>query len=346
MSHTAAELLKQFSPLIESILGDGSVSISQVSPLERIRPGSLVFATHPDQLEQALKSEALIVVTKTGMVTLERTNGKTVLLTKRVNLAHAKIVHFIHGRQPTKTTGIHPTAIIALSAKIGKGTGIGPYCIIGENVVIGEGGSIGPHCIIAENARIGDRSVFWGQLYVGARCEIGNDCVIHPQVSIGPEGFGFAADDANNQHKIPQIGTVIIEDRVDIGSMSTIDRATFGETRIGAGSKLDTHVHIAHNCSIGKNCLLTAGLNMAGSSHMGDNCMTGGNVTITDHIRIGNNIHFGGLSGVAKTVEKSGAYGGYPLQPMKDYLKTTATMVHLVEMRKNIHAIMKKLDLK
>lgn len=346
MSISASQLLKQLSPLVESIFGDGSVAVSEVSPVEKIRKGALVFAAQSEQLAVALQSEAAIIVTKTGMLKPEDSRGKTILNVKRVNLAHAKIALLLHGRQPTKVSGVHPTAVIASSAKIGKNTGIGPYSVIGENVVIGDNCSIGPHCIIADDARVGSGCVFWGQLYIGAQCEIGNECVIHPQVSIGAEGFGFAPDDQNNHHRIPQIGKVVIEDRVDIGALTNIDRATFAETRIGAGTKLDTHIHIAHNNIIGKNCIITAGLNMAGSSRVGDNCVMGGNVSITDHVNVANNVQLGGLSGVSNDIEAPGAYGGYPIQPMKQYLKTTATFVHLVEMRKNIHAIMKKLDLK
>ncbi|MBX9769071.1 MAG: UDP-3-O-(3-hydroxymyristoyl)glucosamine N-acyltransferase, partial [Bdellovibrionales bacterium] len=168
---------------------------------------------------------------------------------------------------------------------------------------------------------------------------------VQPHSTIGSPGFGFATDQQGLHHPIPQIGFVQIDSDVSIGANCAIDRGTFGPTRIGSGTKIDNFAHIAHNCEIGKNCMITAGIIIAGSSKLGDWVVTGGSVRITDHVEIASKVQLGGNSAVTKDVPTAGAYGGHPLQPLKEYLRTTSSLPHLPEIRKTLNRILEKLNL-
>lgn len=341
MSFTCQSLKNAFPDLIEAIVGDGSINVSSFSPVEKIEPGTTVFASDREQLELALNSDAAVIVTKPKQA--ESTPpDKTLLLVKNVPMAQALIIERVLGPLLKASGETHPASSIAKSAKLGARVTIGAFAVIGENCVIGDDAYVGAGTVVEAGTVIGRRTRLIASVYVGPGTQIGDDCTIHPHVTIANEGYGFAHDEKGRHYRIPQRGRVVIEDRVEIGSHCNIDRATFQETRVGAGTKLDAHIHIAHNCSIGRDGLVTAGLVMGGSSHVGNNVLLGGNVTITDHVKIADGVQLGGLSGVAKDITQAGAYGGYPLQPMKDYLRTTATMIHLVQMRKDLSELVKK----
>ncbi|HEX4922498.1 MAG TPA: UDP-3-O-(3-hydroxymyristoyl)glucosamine N-acyltransferase [Bdellovibrionales bacterium] len=341
MSITCRELKTAFPGLIDTVIGDESVTVTAFSPVENVVPGAAVFASDREQLELALKSQASVVVAKTQLAP-QSVQGKTLLLTKNVPLAQALIIEKVLGPLLKPTGQVHVSSFVAKSAKLGARVTVGAFAVIGDNCVIGDDAYIGAGCVLEYGVHIGLRSKLVATVYVGPETRVGEDCVIHPQVTIANEGYGFAHDEKGRHYRIPQRGRVVIEDRVEIGSHCNIDRATFQETRIASGTKFDAHVHIAHNCSIGRDGLITAGLVMGGSSHIGNNVVMGGNVTITDHVKIADRVQLGGLSGVAKDITEPGAYGGYPLQPMKDYLRTTATMTHLVQMRKDLSELVKK----
>src|SRR5208337_36025 len=216
----------------------------------------------------------------------------------------------------------HSTAVVHESAILGKDVVLGPYCVIGAEALIGDGCMIGAHTIIENKVRIGARTILHPHVFVGSGCEIGRDCEIHPHTSIGSDGFGYAVDRDGRPRKITQLGNVRIADEVEIGSNCAIDRATLTSTHVRSGTKLDNLCHIAHNCDLGENGLYTAGFMTAGSTKIGRQFVTGGNSVISAHITVADNVVLAGRSTVTNNVTESGAYGGYPLQPLKDALRT------------------------
>jgi UDP-3-O-[3-hydroxymyristoyl] glucosamine N-acyltransferase len=182
-------------------------------------------------------------------------------------------------------------------------------------------------------------------VFVGSACEIGSDCEIHPHSSIGSDGFGYAIDARGRPRKICQLGNVVIGDDVEIGSNCAIDRATLTSTRIRSGAKLDNICHIAHNCDLGEDGLYTAGFMMAGSTTIGRRFMTGGNSVVSAHLNIADDVSLQGRSNVTKSISRSGAYGGYPLQPLQDALRTTVNLGHLSKLRRDLKRVMNHLKL-
>jgi UDP-3-O-[3-hydroxymyristoyl] glucosamine N-acyltransferase len=228
------------------------------------------------------------------------------------------------------------------SAQVDPSAAIGPYAVIGPDVVIGRHTTIGAHSIVEQGSSIGDETVIHPSVYIGHSVQIGNRCEIYPNTTIGKEGYGYAHDQKGNHYKIPHQGGVVLEDDVHIGANCAIDRGTFGETRIEFGTKIDNQCHIGHNCKIGRNGLLTAHLAMAGSSEVGDNFICGGKTAITGHIKITNNVQLAALSGVGKNIDQPGQYGGNPLLPLQEFIKTKVALTHLTEMRKQVNRLMQK----
>jgi UDP-3-O-[3-hydroxymyristoyl] glucosamine N-acyltransferase len=239
----------------------------------------------------------------------------------------------------------HPTAVVHPDAVIGEGVHLGPYCVIGAGAIIGDGCMIGAHAVIENDARIGERTILHPQVFIGAACEVGDDCEIHPHTSIGSDGFGYAVDVDGRPRKISHLGNVKIGDCVEIGSNCAVDRATLTSTYIRSGTKLDNICHIAHNCDLGENGFFTAGFMMGGSTKIGRQFVTGGNTVVTAHITLGDNITLSGRSSVTSDVPDAGAYGGYPLQPLKEAMKTAVNIGHLNEIRRNLNRVMKRLRL-
>ena len=239
----------------------------------------------------------------------------------------------------------HPTAVVHRDAIIGTGVFLGPYCVIGAGADIGDGCMIGSHTVVENLAKVGARSILHPHVFVGASCQIGDDCEIHPHTSIGSDGFGYAVDPDGKPRKIAHLGNVRIGDGVEIGSNCAIDRATLTSTHIRSGTKLDNICHIAHNCDLGENGFFTAGFMMGGSTKIGRQFVTGGNSVVTAHVTVGDNVVLSGRSSVTNDVPAAGAYGGYPLQPLKEALKTAVSLGHLNEIRRNLKRVMKHLRL-
>ena len=240
----------------------------------------------------------------------------------------------------------HPTAVVHTEASIGERVCLGPYCVIGANASIGDDCMIGSHSVVENDARIGARTVLHPHVFIGASCEVGEECEIHPHTSIGSDGFGYSVDAHGRPQKIAHLGNVQIGDRVEIGSNCAIDRATLTSTYIRSGTKLDNICHIAHNCDLGENGFYTAGFMMGGSTKIGRQFVTGGNSVVTAHVTVADNVVLQGRSSVTNDVPDAGCYGGYPLQPLKQALKTAVCLGQLNEIRKNLNRVMKRLHLR
>lgn len=334
------------SPYISYIRGPLETEISSASAIENPKDNSLVFISKTAHLE-SLKDRKNLIVIALEKLEVPEENSFCWFSTPSIQAAMATSLPFLEDKPQRFFKGIHPTAVISPSAQVHPTAHIGPYSVVGDHVKIGQGTIIGPQCVIERQAEIGQDCLLHAQVFIGARCKLGNQCEIHPNTTIGSDGFGYVQDPSSKvRHKIPQIGIVVVEDNVEIGAGCAIDRATLGETRIGQGTKLDNLVHIGHNNKIGKHNAITAGFGMAGTSEIGDNCVFGGHTAIADHIKICNDVVIGGKSGVTGDITEPGAYVGYPVVPMPLGMKIMASLSALPEIRKQMKLIMRHLNLK
>ena len=344
------QIFSELHHLFPSTRGDLAVTVSRVVPPERAEAGSLVFTSDETLLLAALRAGVGAIVLPLKLEARIPVESKAAfLLTPNLKLAMALILQRYFDESRVKfrqDPPIDPRAFVSSEAQVGEGVVIAAGAFVGARATIGPGAMIGPGCVIEEEAKVGAGSVLHALVFVGRRCEVGDRCEIHPNTTIGSDGYAYAQDGQHHHHKVPQLGIVVVEDDVEIQSNCAIDRAAFDVTRIGQGTKLDNLCHIAHNCQIGRHVLLTGGFFTAGSSTVGDHCVTGGRTTLTDHVNVCAGVQLGGLSAVTKDITEPGAYSGYPLQPMKKFLRTTSSLAHLPEMRKRLAELEKKvLDL-
>ena len=337
------QIVEDFKALFPRTVGDLRVVLGGVAPPDGCGAGSLVFAPDRASLDQALAHGAAAIVLPLRLEThLPEGSASAFLLTRHVKLAMALVLqrYFDASRDKFRQEpAVHPQAFVAPGASLGEGAIIMAGAYVGAGAVIGKQARIGPGCVIEEEARVGEGTVLHALVFIGRRCVVGDRCEIHPHTTIGSDGYAYAQDERGHHHKVPQLGIVVLGDDVEIQANCAVDRAAFGETRIGRGTKIDNLCHIAHNCRIGEHVLLTGGFFIAGSSTVGDHCVTGGRATLTDHVHLCAGVHLGGLSGVTKDITEPGAYGGYPLQRMRDFLRTASSLPHLPDLRKRLAAL-------
>ena len=345
------EMRERFPELLIDAIGDFEVLVSDVAPPQSAGTTSIVFVTDPKFLDEALAGPAaVLVISSKENAGLEKTplrRGRCILFSKNVKLAMAKIkTEYFAAEIPLQKLGTaHPTAVIDPTVKMGKNVSIGAYSVIGANVTIGDDVRIDAAVIIEADARIGSGSHLYSHLYIGPRTEIGERCNIMPNSTIGAEGFGFAHDEKGRFHRIPQTGKVVLHNDVEVGANCTIDRATFGVTLIGEGTKIDKLSHIAHNCEIGEHCVLAGKFAVAGSTKIGNHFIAGGRVTVKDGITITDGVEVAGLAGVHGSITTPGQYGGFPLQPVRDAMRSGMSLAHLPQIRKDVAKIAKHLEL-
>ena len=304
--------------------------VSEVLPAELAKSTSLVFASHKNLLDKALENKAAaLILTEAVFSEAEKQLPKNVTIwtTKNVQGAMTQVLQLFDLKRSFHTQGIHPTAQIHPTAKISPSAHIGAYSVI------------------EAHAAVGDDTIIFPHVYVGAYCEIGQRCYIASFVSIGSDGFGFFTDKTFTHHKIPQIGKVVIEDDCELGAHCAIDRATLTETRIKKGSKFDNFCHIAHNVTFGENALVAAGFIVAGSAKIGKNFMASGGVHVLGHLSVADNVILSGRAAVTSSVDKSGMYGGYPLEEHRESTKTLASLPRVKILRKQVNKILKHLNL-
>lgn len=342
-----AEVIKDIpSTELTYVAGPLSAVAQKVLPPEICDAQCLVFVSKADQLEKALQAKAPIIVAHKAL-TLPSVDSTAFFTTPSIQLAMATILPLFDGKMNrfSQEEKIHATAVIHPTAHLGKNVCVGPFAVIGERTKIGDGCTIGAHTVIECDAEVGEHSLLHPHVFVGAHCTLGTHCEIHPHTTIGSDGFAFAITKEGTNKKIPQIGRVVIGNNVEIGANCAIDRAALTETRIGNGTKLDNNCHIAHNVVIGENCLFAAAFSIAGSSTIGNNFMCGGVVAVADHVNICDRVIIAGRSVITNDITQPGQYGGYPLEPLRDSLKTLANTTHLTRLRKDLARVMKHLGL-
>ena len=323
------------------------VSLSGIAAVEECGPGDLVFVDNEQAAETIRARRPSAVVTSPALrPPMSKAPGRTLLIAPNVRLAHALIRqrHADRDMLESEWPDIHPSAVIGDGCEIGAGSRIGPHVVLGEGVRIGEKTAVMAGSIVERQAVIGDRTIIHPRVTIGYECEIGDDVIVQSGAVIGSEGYGFAQDEKGCSHRIPQLGRVVIEDRVSIGAATCVDRATYGETRIGAGTKLDNLCHIAHNVDIGRDCLFTAFFVVGGSTKIGDRCVASGQTAVLDHLEICNDVYLLRRAGVAEDIEQPGVYAGAPVEPYATYLRNTALAKKLPELRKQVRRLERELS--
>ncbi|MCB0377756.1 MAG: UDP-3-O-(3-hydroxymyristoyl)glucosamine N-acyltransferase [Bdellovibrionales bacterium] len=332
--------------LLDDQSGNLDLEVTHFSTAELAQAGAFTFINDAKKWPLLEQSHCTCVLAPSALKEKVEKNdlGKTWLFSKNVDLAARDIKQKFFFQTPYQShwQGIHPTAVVGEGSSIDDSATLGPHAVVGKNCKIGKGTFIGANACIEDDVTIGEHTTIHPLAYVGHHCLIGNHCEIKPNAVIGSEGFGYAHDHLGNHYRIPHTGRVILKDHVHIGAGSAVDRGTITDSIIGEGTKIDNHVHCGHNFVIGKNGLITGQVVVAGSTTIGDNFICGGHTAITGHIQVADNVQVAGFSGVAKSVERPGAYGGYPLQPVKDSLRTRQNLLHLTEMRRSIKKLMKK----
>ncbi len=328
-----------------TIEGDKDVTVSSVSKIEEGTPGSISFLANPKYNEFLYSTKASIVIVNEDLELEKAISPKTSLI--RVKDAYACFSQLLEMYNQVKNnkTGISEHIAVPESTKIGESVYIGENVSLGENIAIESGAKIFPNCFIGDNVTIGKNTTLFAGARVYSDCIIGNECVIHSGAIIGADGFGFAPNHLNNYKKVPQIGNVIIEDHVEIGANTCIDRATLGSTKIRKGVKLDNLIQIAHNVEIGENTVIAAQTGIAGSTKIGKNCMIGGQVGIVGHIEIAEEVKIAAQSGIGHSIKEKGAIvQGSPAIPIGDYKRSYVVFRKLPDLNGQIQALQKQLD--
>lgn len=341
---TARQLIDSFPELISAIKGDESRGFEKVLSAEIAEPNSVVFAPKKNEIDLAVARKAGIVVLPEKIFgDIAPSQGVTFLSSPNVYLAMALTLREFFPNQwiPEGAPRIHASATVSKSAVVGKNVHIGAHTVVHEGVRIGDDCIIRENCVIEPGVRLGERTHLFPFAVVARDCLIGDDCVIQSFTVIGSEGFGYAVDKHGERHHILHKGKVILHDRVEVGAGCTIDRGTFEDTVIGAGTKLDNQIHIAHNAVIGKRGVLTGGYMMAGSTKIGDQFVAGARSGVLGHLKITDNVTLAGGTEVRSDIDNPGAYGGSPAQPLEIYRRNYVTQAKLAEMRQNISRLMK-----
>ncbi|MBI4655562.1 MAG: UDP-3-O-(3-hydroxymyristoyl)glucosamine N-acyltransferase [Elusimicrobia bacterium] len=315
--------------------GDPQVIIRGANSIEKVSENEIAFLEKPQDLNILEKPDAgCVLVPKQAKGKIKNFKG-TLIYVDNPKWAFVLALRKMESETkasnpPAGGTGIHPTAVIEPRANIGKNAVIGPYCVIGSDSVIEDGVIMEAHCCVGANSKIGSGSRLYPAVVIRENCEIGRNVIIHAGAVIGSDGYGYIKIKEKHE-KVPQIGRVVVEDEVEIGSLAAVDRAALGETVIGRGTKIDNLVHIAHNVKIGKNCLILAQAGISGSTRIGDNVIIAGQAGLADHIEIGDNSIVMAQSGVISGLEKGSMVFGTPARPRKEFFRLEALISKLPE---------------
>ena len=323
------------------IIGNENVTVNSFSKIEEGKPGSISFLANPKYTHYIYNTEASIVLIDKNAI-LEKPVETTLIKVNNAYECIAKLLQMYEATKPKKT-GIDPLAFVSTNAKIGKNCYIGAFAYVGDNVSIGDNTQIYPHTTICENTTIGESCTLYPNVTVYHGSLIGDRVILHAGSVIGSDGFGFAPS-TNGYDKIPQIGVVTIENDVEIGANTCIDRSTMGSTYIRKGVKLDNLVQIAHNTDIGENTVMSAQVGVAGSTKVGQWCMFGGQVGLAGHIVIGNKVFLGAQSGVPGNIKDNQQLIGTPPMKQRPYFKSQAVFRRLPELYKQINDLQKQVE--
>ncbi len=332
MEFTARQISELLGGVVE---GNPDVKVSKLAKIEEGQPGALTFLANPAYAPYIYSTAASLVIVNSDFVA-EKPVEATLIRVPNAYQSFAKLLEVYNTIQRDKK-GIEPAAVIDPTAQLGTDVYVGGLAYIGKNVKIGNKVKIYPHCYIGDNCEIGDDTTLFPGVKIYSDCTVGKACTLHAGVVVGGDGFGFQPNAANNYQKVAQIGNVIIEDHVEIGANSAIDRATLGSTIIRKGVKLDNLIQIAHNVEIGENTVIAAQTGVAGSAKIGKDVMIGGQVGIVGHITIADGVKIAAQSGVGSTMKVPGEIvQGSPAFNISDYKRTYVLFRKLPDLEKKI----------
>ncbi|MBK9391436.1 MAG: UDP-3-O-(3-hydroxymyristoyl)glucosamine N-acyltransferase [Bacteroidetes bacterium] len=325
------------------IEGNPEVKVNTIAKIEEGHEGALSFLANPKYEHYIYSTDSSIVLVNKSFVPSGGIRA-TLIRVENAYESFASLLRLVDQARPRKK-GIHPTAVIEPSAKVGSDVYIGPYAYVGDNCQIGDGCSLYPHVYIGDNTNVGGRSILYPGVKVYHECILGEGCIIHAGSVIGSDGFGFAPQSENEYMKIPQLGNVILEDNVEIGANVTIDRATMGSTIIRKGVKLDNLIQIGHNVEVGENTVMAAQSGIAGSTKIGKNCMFGGQVGIAGHIKIANGTKIGAQAGILSVIkEENTAIIGSPAIDVRQFMKSSVLFKRLPDMKTKLDTLEKEVE--
>ncbi len=338
---------EQIAEILEGeIVGNPSTEVSTLAKIEDGQKGSLTFLSNPKYTNFLYSTKASIAIVNKDFIP-EKELSLTLIKVADAGSAFSKLLSY-YNQVKLHKVGIEQPSFISDTAQLGKEVYIGAFAYIGKNVTLGDRVKIYPNAYVGDNVTIGDNTTLFSGAKVYSETVIGKNCNINSGAIIGADGFGFLPDENGEQQKIPQIGNVILEDNVEVGSATTIDRATLGSTIIRKGVKLDNLIQIAHNVEIGKNTVIAAQSGVAGSTKIGENCLIGGQVAVIGHIKIGNNVRVQATSGVAKSLKDNDVVQGYRAFNYGDYNRSYIHFKNLpklaariTEMEKNLKQLTK-----
>ena len=333
---TLRELAERLGCRLE---GDGAIEITGIAGLETAAPGDVTFFANP-------KYAAALQTTRASAVIVgEHGAAPPVAALRATNpyLAFARALDLLTADE-TPPRGAHPSSLISRDASLGTDVSIGAFVVIGEGVWVGDRVVLHPHVVIGRGARIGNDSVLYPHVSVRERSIIGARVILQDGVVIGSDGYGFVALPDGTHHKIPQRAIVVVEDDVEIGANTTIDRPAVGETRIQAGTKIDNLVQIAHGVRVGRHSLLAAQVGVAGSTVLGDHVTLAGQVGVAGHLTIGDHVIATAQTGIPNSVEPRSVVSGYPAVPNREWLKSSAVVRRLPELKRQLTALAERLD--
>lgn len=338
MEFTAEQIASVIGGKIE---GDKDAKVRTFAKIEEGVEGAISFLSNPKYTHYIYDTKSSVVIVNED-VELEGTIAPTLIRVKNAYESIAQLLQIYEASKPKKT-GVSPQAYISPTAKLGKDCYVGPFACIGEGTVIGDGCQIYPHAVVGDNVKMGNGCILYPNTTVYQGCKIGNNVTLHAGSVIGADGFGFAPN-ADGYDKIPQIGIVTIEDNVEIGANTCVDRSTMGSTVIRKGVKLDNLVQVAHNVEIGENTVMSAQVGIAGSTKVGSWCMFGGQVGIAGHITIGDKTFLGAQSGVPGSLKGGEELIGTPPMNPRNYFKSQAIFRRLPDMYKELEALKKTIE--
>ena len=333
---------KQIAEFIQgTIVGDENATVHTFAKIEEGIPGAISFLSNPKYTSYIYDTQSSIVLVNKDFEP-EREVKATLIKVDNAYESLAKLMTLYEQSHP-KRTGIDPLAYVAPTAKIGENVYLAPFACVGDHAEVGDNTELHPHATVGRNAKVGKNCILYTNSNVYHDCIVGDNCILHSGSVIGADGFGFAPT-PNGYDKIPQIGIAILEDDVEIGANTCVDRATMGATIIRKGVKLDNLIQVAHNVEIGSNTVIASQTGIAGSTKVGEWCMFGGQVGIAGHIKIGDKVNLGAQSGVPGNIKSGQSLIGTPPIEMKNFFKSSAVFKKLPEMYMELNNLKKELE--
>jgi len=341
MTHGKGFTLAQIAERLGgTVRGDRDTVITGPASIRDAQPGQITFLEDASLAGYLQTTQASAVLVRKGQQLPSHLSAVEV---DQPALAFAKVLQWFAPEPPRPAPGIHATAIVEADCTIADDVAVGPYCFVGSRSRIGAATVIHYNCYIGPDVSIGSDCVIWPGVVIRERCCIGDRVIIHPNAVIGADGFGYNLIEGRHE-KIPQIGSVIIEDDVEIGAGACVDRAKVGFTRIGAGTKIDNLVQVAHNVTMGRGCILAGQAGIAGSSTLGDYVVLGGQVGVKDHVTLGDRTRAGGCSGVFKNLPPDSVVSGLPARHNMQYLRELSHVRQLPKLLPQLKELIKRVE--